>query len=63
MALSPNFMLIYFLPDITLINIVRIHHDMDSSMCLSIMVKLTFQIPSLMVKGCLCVKFHIAVSA
>ena len=42
--------------------IVRIHHDINRSICLSIMVKLTFQIPSLMVKACLCVKFRIDVS-
>ena len=57
-----NFMLMCFLPSLTLINIAKINHDINRSMCLSIMAKLTFQIPSLMVKACLCVKFRIDAS-
>ena len=55
-------MLIYFLPDLTLINIAIMYHIIDSSLYIPIMVKLTFQIPSLMVKGGLRIRFHIAVS-
>lgn len=58
----PDFMLMCFLPSLTLINIAKINHDINRSMCLSIMAKLTFQIPSLMVKACLCVKFRIDAS-
>ena len=59
----PNFMLMCFLPSLTLINIAKINHDINRSMYLLIMAKLTFQIPSLMVKGGLCIRFHIYAEA